>query len=144
MKKYKLIKSFPGSTEVGYIYTEYGGRYYPHGRTSDNFSAQQVESNPEFFAPYLFTTEDGVEIYKGEGAYAIKDFYIYYHIYYFPKDYKCFSIREAAEAYLESLKLRLQELQVQPVTDIVSVSVEGYIESIRQIEFNTVEINYKR
>lgn len=128
MKKYKLIKSFPGSPEVGSIlhylseennnYDGNGAMYYD--MWSNRWEVGHVESNPEYFASELHVTEDGVSLFEldsywfifpnntiGEGIARSTNVWAKH----------CFSTREAAEAYLESIK---------------------------QTDFNTVEINYKR
>jgi hypothetical protein len=56
-KKYKLIKAFPHSEEVGSIIEVPEGiaKLYPH-----------------LYAPYMFTSDDGIDVYEGETVWAIE------------------------------------------------------------------------
>lgn len=61
---------------------------------------------PDYFAPYLFTTEDGVDIYKGDWTASIlmdRPSYAYYQQERMPADptVKFFSTKEAAQAYID-------------------------------------------
>lgn len=72
--KYKLLKRYPSlpkDWEVGMILGQ--GDLRPNDYAPCNAAyfgmfiiREHVENNPEFFAPYLFTTKDGVDIYKGD------------------------------------------------------------------------------
>jgi hypothetical protein len=79
--KFKLIKLFPGSPQLGDIVESYNLYSYSTGTSATmdngvknyrtlnfyyNYSQKQIEDFPEFWQPVqepLFTTEDGVGIY---------------------------------------------------------------------------------
>lgn len=131
--KYKLIKDLP-DVKAGTIFQYNEGftsEYYEYieNNQSKKYSIDIVENNPDWFVPYLFTTEDDVDIYNGD-EYVIlvtKDYENKKHkkgdIFYsqtlilgeegIPLNFeyniqqniwKIFSTKEAAEQYLESLK----------------------------------------
>lgn len=111
--KYKLIKSFPGSPEVGTIFTGGNGFSYKgrsntgHPFLASSFSEKQVESSPEFFAPYLFTTEDGVDVYVYDNFYyigSVKNICQRECLFEGDGDFsksKTFSTREVAQKWIE-------------------------------------------
>lgn len=71
MNSYKLIKEYPGSPTIGtiakedkidYVY------YYLEKDSHTGIGSSIIENNPEFWKKVekLFTTEDGIDIYKGD------------------------------------------------------------------------------
>ena len=117
MAKFKLIKKFPGSPEVGTIFTGGSGFCYKErgmdGKKSVSSSLKtylekDIENNPEYFAPCLFTTEDGVDIYEGDLFYHIAYENVWLTIAMIQPDYqrygKTFSTEKAAQDYMDLLK----------------------------------------
>lgn len=109
MKKYKLIKTWPDGPTVGTIFQKRPAQSYFEARDYPwTFHKDEVESSPEFFAPYLFTTEDGVDIYKGDFLFAtLADNSIIGPGQYDVKiknnsNIKHFSTREAAQKWIDS------------------------------------------
>lgn len=114
--KYKVIKTFPGSPKLGHIVTGgngfsyrdrgFGGKLTLH-ETWKSFPEKEVESSPEFFAPYLFTTEDRVDVYAYDDFYYIGDAKnICQTKCLFKGDgdfskFKTFSTREAAQKWID-------------------------------------------
>ena len=61
-KKFKLIRSFPYSPEVGSIGIQISNTDIDFNAIH-RYGIKEVESSPEFFAPYLFTDELGNDVY---------------------------------------------------------------------------------
>jgi len=68
MKKYKLIKKYPGSEELGTIilYHEEAIPSYYEPELGRRYFAKDIENQPEFWEACLHTTEDGVGIFHGD------------------------------------------------------------------------------
>ena len=72
MRKFKLIKKYPNSENVGSVWTKRDiDDYYWY--TNCYLIPEDVENNPEFFEeiierPALFVTEDGVEVFKDDNV----------------------------------------------------------------------------
>ena len=108
MRKFKLIKTYPGSPELGTeVFLFYGDGY----NTKNNFFVYRqpihiIEDYPEFWEEVidkpLFTTEDGVDIYEGDRIYCIfSDFSIgFTGKLNFKPTTLCFSSKERAEEYI--------------------------------------------
>jgi hypothetical protein len=117
-KRYKLIKEYPGSPELNYTIST------PHLKGCLNNLAYyngiwfEPEKTPEFWKeiPFMFTTEDKVNIYYGENYYllALKDWSISSLIAFtrnkkatdlelqqYHNKYKEFSTLEIAKKYIE-------------------------------------------
>lgn len=69
--KYKVIKKFPKGLDAGEILFFHADSWYKNKHGIIYYTKKEVESNPEFFTPYLLTTADGVEIYKGDSYWYI-------------------------------------------------------------------------
>lgn len=123
---YKLLKwypSLPKDWEIGMIVGKGDKiRQKDYAPCSSNYFemwilGDQVENQKEYWAPYLFTTEDGKDIYKQDVYYAVnpinKDIRAYCCIYNLPETYKCFSSKEAAQKYIDKYghQEKLKELQ---------------------------------
>lgn len=124
MAKFKLIKKFPSSPEVGTIFTGGEGFCYkergmdgkkPFSSSLMTYLEKDVENNPEYFAPCLFTTEDGVDVYKGDRYFFLSIANEILQVIAcgnsddFSNDIKRFSTYGAAKAYLDSLKPKYKE-----------------------------------
>lgn len=75
--RYKLIKEYPGSPNLGdtvEMNLELDFIFYTliTGKEAEKWVIHKnlIENSPEFWAKYLFTTEDKVDIYEGEKCYA--------------------------------------------------------------------------
>lgn len=113
--RYKLLKELP-DVKAGAI-IEFGNYSFDGFQTWNNiyyipnsqytFSKKQLENSPDWFAPYMFTTEDGVDIFKGDAAYCVfENFQPVFQprIFLNPiEGEKYFSTIEAAENYLKPL-----------------------------------------
>jgi hypothetical protein len=112
--RYKLIRQLPNA-DIGAIFERKDGLC----TTIDNYGKEfyldetMVMENPEWFAPYLFTTEDGCEIYLEDKYAIVSDNEIYaYHTAeplsiggnWNVDGYKYFSTKEKAQEYLDSLQ----------------------------------------
>lgn len=119
--KYKLIKKYPTSPEVGTVIHNHYSKIF----ISENhpYNIEEKDILPEYWAKYVFTSEDGVDLFVGDRYFPVpikdishvKAFTItnlnaicqdlvslnYDHI-----NYKFFSTEKAAKDYLESLKKR--------------------------------------
>ena len=111
--KYKLLKDLP-DVKAGAIITKSSPQshvcsYINNDGYTDYIDVDKVEGYPDFFAPYQFTTEDGIDIFKGDIVYGVDDVNI---IFKFTAKYgqidnanfKRFSTKKAAENYVKSLK----------------------------------------
>jgi len=122
IKKYKLLQDF-GVLKKGDIISRRWKMYSGNCIDSDYYCRvisgsydygfelhkKLVQNSPDWFAPFVFTTEDEVDIYEGES-------YFYVHNYSgggvdigtaslkYPMDFKTFSTRKAAEDYLKQSK----------------------------------------
>lgn len=108
--RYKLVRSFPGSPEVGAIFigSDKGGTHYAHQNTSYYLRREDVESSPEFFAPFLFTTLDSKDVFVGDEYFYVNDNRIEKLTAYGPTSYgykniqsKAFSSKEAAQKWID-------------------------------------------
>lgn len=111
--KYKLLKDLPdikagniGMETVDKWITFGQNVYYPNNQT---YSLDFVEHHPDWFAPYLFTTEDGVDVYLKDYFYTLyangkitKDKFDFFACENYA--YKYFSTQEKAEEYLKLLQ----------------------------------------
>lgn len=110
-KKFKLIKKYPGNSNVGAVYTQVGSD--THGTPTINCLGKII--SPEFYPEYfeevnelLFRTEDDVDIYPGDTFYTTSE-----QTYCEPKEclatvgshnnsgYKRFSTLVAAQVWAE-------------------------------------------
>src|SRR6185437_7093773 len=119
MKSYKCIKKFPNGPKIGDIVNliDRAGVYClstdkSSSVTIRNFFPSDVENYPEFWEEIkdeiLFTTEDGVQMKKGNTYYPVDTTYFInlspieiinpYH--YTPKNVLNFSTKEKAEEYI--------------------------------------------
>lgn len=119
---FKLLKDIPG-IKTGDIISSYGvdyeGKKY-YFKKEITISEEIIIANPDWFAPYLFTTEDGVDIYTGDYYFTVfsqsftdayGDFIEANKVYGeniancdktgFVDYVKLFSTKQAAEKYLE-------------------------------------------
>ena len=110
MKKYKTIKEFPDSPPVGTILYSTDEGYFYIESSRENFVYSKFGiNNKEFFAPYLFTTEDGVDIYLGDTVWFTG---VGNHVQevkllnetFATHTIKYFSTKEKAQEYLDSLQ----------------------------------------
>jgi len=116
---YKVIKSWPNGPSVGEIFkktpgkTSYQSSFHPWSIHTD-----VVENSPEFFAPRLFVTEDGVDVYRGDTFYVLNISSKYWH----PatadtghkvddQNWKYFSTEVAVETYAKTLKQAFKKNQ---------------------------------
>lgn len=104
VKKYKVIKSFPHYDVGDILELDEFGEY-------DDFSSGDMIENTEYFSPYLFTTEDGVDIYKGDKFWVLKVPTSFFHIanadeghLVHDDNWKYFSTKEAAQAHIDKNK----------------------------------------
>ena len=115
MKKYKLLKNYP-PYEKGDIVYNFGDRGYTSSKVDkqDNWlvtiPSRIIQHFDEWFAPYVFTTEDDVDIYIGDKFFALyKNKTISRHICTTfdgnSKNWKQFSTRKAIEEYQEAQKI---------------------------------------
>ena len=137
MRKFKLIKCYPGSlpigTEVNYseehkIYNYNGGNFY------SELPKHQVENLPEFWKEVkepIFISDDGVEMFKGDNVYFVVNFELSTMIYVVndwfktaTPDYKRFSTKEAALKYIDLNKPKYSKSDV--------------IEALRKSEYYSV------
>jgi len=72
MKKYKLLKNYP-PYKKGDILIENGTSGYSKSNWDWPVKYAIIEKYPDWFASYVFTTEDGVDIYLDEPYYFIFD-----------------------------------------------------------------------
>lgn len=109
-KRYKIIKGFPGLSiyNVGKIITE------------DYLIFSDCSKWPEFFEEVkekLFTTEDGVDIYKGDSCFAVNrtTYSIQYGDYYgdFPRELVYFANMPNAEKWIDENKLIYSKKQIK-------------------------------
>jgi predicted transcriptional regulator len=110
MKKYKLLRDLP-DVKAGTIW-EINEEWitYSSGSNKYNYPYIVVENNPDFFAPYLLTTQDGVEIFKHDELYILfteEKSITYIHDYNYPEfpttPHLFFSGRGKAQEYLDNL-----------------------------------------
>lgn len=113
--KFKLLKDMPGIKAGKIGYTEEDTFLNGNidvmfesdcGQPHIFYDKEYVKNNPDWFAPFCFTTEDGIEKYQGESYYCVHTnsgeegvidaiAFIEYQM-----DFKRFSIKEAAKKYL--------------------------------------------
>lgn len=114
--KYKLLKDLP-EVGNGSIFEQHKSLYNYFAAECSNlsYSKEFIDSNPSWFAPYKFTTEDGVDIFEGDNYLSVnkrgvvwedanRDIWISGD-----KDKKYFSTKEAAQKYIDSQKPRFEE-----------------------------------
>lgn len=109
--RYKLLKDLP-NVKAGAIIDKFRINDYGQNIFSIKghiFNEEDMRHNPDWFAPYLFTTEDGVDIFKGDTVwrYYTKDKSVGWTIadkgeIWYQKVIN-FSTKEKAEQYLDSL-----------------------------------------
>ena len=138
--KYKLLK-LPdikiGAIINNFTINSYGQKIY----SINGYSWNEIDilNNSDCFAPYLFTTKDGVDVFKGDNVIAVFDDKIVdnYNINEHPimSNFQYFSTKEAAEQYLKSLKPQFK------VGDIVLVKPSNTIAKILKIRTNYVELD---
>jgi hypothetical protein len=121
--KYKLLKSLPDIEEGSIFVKDIEQNIYCYFKTGKWYEANIVENNTDWFAPYLFTTEDSVDVFDNrdfwcvvmettphgawvKGSITVQNTNIYLSLQKNgnSKYLKFFSTKEAAEQYLESLK----------------------------------------
>lgn len=125
--KYKLIKKFPNSPDVGIVFHYFDNSYQAFGLVY-RYTRGDVESNPEFFAPLAFKDENGVNVFNGDSFWVIKNGAFDFHnepyntdgdMYKFLADgkpevtngEKLFATKEAAQEYLEKYRNSFKENQ---------------------------------
>lgn len=131
--KYKLLRDLPCVKAGAIIQSD---MLYTFEYNQIGFTTKTIKNNPEWFAPYMLTTEDGVKIFKGESAYCIFENsqpifqpHIFLNI---TEGEKYFSTKEKAQEYLDSLKPKYK------VGDIVTY--EEWIEHENRCVFTTFKI----
>lgn len=150
IKKYKCIKSYPGVEEgiIAVFVGDISEGYYLNSDGTIFRNKTDIENSPEYWAKYLFTTEDGVDIYEEENCFGlcIKSYSehgndykvdnIYSHIGNNkkpdPNHWKTFSTKEYAKVY----KKEFFEIKVED--DIVKSGDIVY--GVRLDDYNTVLI----
>jgi hypothetical protein len=109
-----------------------------------------VDTLPDWFAPYLFTTEDGIEYYDCYNDFDKKYFYIHRldnklnwsrsfdtiklkHQSYneWREQYKIFSTKKSAEQYLQSLKFKFKVGNIV-VVDCFTYEIFGKVNKIKE------------
>jgi hypothetical protein len=73
--KHKLLKDLPdvkaGTIIDKFTINDYGQKIFSiKGHT---FNEEDMKNNPDWFTPYIFTTEDGVDIYIGDIFYIVQN-----------------------------------------------------------------------
>ncbi len=119
MKRFKLIKEYPGSPKLGTEVTRalrHQHYNFNGGTFKDALSIMSVEENPEFWIevkPPLAKSEDGVDIYEEQRVFWVimtdlgpklhveGNFTRCHIVLGVPKYYKFFSSKKAAEEYVE-------------------------------------------
>ena len=145
MRKFKLIKEYPGSPKLGVIVQtgercldiyEYNIQGYPTngGRKANWVHSKIVENYPEFWKEVkepVFISDDGVEMFKGDNVYFVVNFELSTMIYVVndwfktaTPDYKRFSTKEAALKYIDLNKPKYSKSDV--------------IEALRKSEYYSV------
>jgi hypothetical protein len=115
MVKYKLVKEYPGSLPLNSVvyqseYKTFGKHTYKFILGNDHFHYQSdhIENYPELWKEYLFTTEDGVDIFKDDYYFPVEKGFYFLHEK--QKNHHCtnedkfciFSTKEKAEEYIKS------------------------------------------
>lgn len=151
MKKYKLIKEYPGSPKLNTIINEktsehFKGKYEINGIVEES---DQVENYPEFWEELdkkekVLTTEDGIDIFEGNDLYyinenaEIKEWKCFKTDYLHLNKIKYFSSQESADEYLKTLikcSLSIYDLiknygQKDSIGDIIIVRPKELIQYI--------------
>lgn len=149
-KKYKLIKQYDGSPQVGTIVNQ--SIDFPHynfngGNFTTAITQYFVENTPEFWEEikekeYLFLSDDNVEIFKGDGYYQVTPEFKYYFIG--NNDYKrrnCdkhFSTERAAKDWIETNKPQFS------INDLKNASISygyAYINGKIQKEYFNINLD---
>ncbi len=104
MKKYKLLKDYPTSKKGNIIESD-GLGWYINNKLA--IPKEMIENELDWFAPYIFTTEDGVDIYVGDMYWwFISNNYLDNQLCTTRSGrvdgYKYFSTKEKAQEYLKS------------------------------------------
>lgn len=134
MKKYKLLKWYPslpkdweaGKTMVNQYQCEDTTNYVSKVPYSCKFLGKmEVENQPEYWAKYLFTTQDSINVYHGDIYYLVNSFKeiikmhpkVHWSMSYADgamfENQKTFSTKEAAQKYIDENdhQEKLKELQ---------------------------------
>lgn len=109
--KYKLLQNAPNADKGDIFDIDASSRFAVYecwkGDVLITYTVNEVENNPDWFAPYLFTTEDKVDIYRGDVIWVLNRNNLICSWYstentivVFCND-KIFSTKQAAEKYLE-------------------------------------------
>lgn len=109
--KYRLIKKYPGSKPIGTFVIGSNAVLYKW-RNGDKFCGNvgcDPSKYPKYFAPYRFTTEDGVELFKGDSFWVASKNQNTITSLVLKKwqpdsNSKAFSTKEAAKKWLEEQK----------------------------------------
>lgn len=112
MIKYKLIKKFSASPRLGFIakFEYMDSHICAEGIPS--LLVPDCSNYPEFWTKYMFTTEDGVDMFVGdEGYYIHGSVEGTFKTLLLPVDsnIKYFSTKKAAQEYLSSLKSQFEK-----------------------------------
>ena len=110
MRKYRLVKTYPGSPELGYE-----PKFNNNGEdwnTPNMLIVADCKDFPEFWEEIkepLFVTEDGVDVFKYDYFYYVSKYGICYKGYARElsatnKEFKYFSTPEAAKKYIDQNK----------------------------------------
>ena len=113
-EKFKLLKDLPDikAGSIGYMSCNYINHVVFQSDEDDEqtyYRLDFVKSKTDWFSPYLFTTEDGVELYLGEEMFTVsnQNFISQWKVDYVTssmfKEYdRVFSTKEKAEQYLKN------------------------------------------
>jgi len=122
MNKYKLVQIYPGSPKLGFIIEFNKG--FPHvypakanAGCNCYVNLDMCKLNPEFWAEYKFTTEDGIDMFDKENFWLIDNFltlkywevnksgFLEANFDYLNNKLK-FSTKAAAQEYINSITLK--------------------------------------
>lgn len=112
--KYKVVKKFPKGLEVGEVLSSRTDNWYQNKYGMICYKKDEVESSPEFFAPYILTTHDKVDMYENEkvitvyGKHITGEWTVNSSVQ-FSSDTLFFSTKQEAEKYIASLKPKFVE-----------------------------------
>jgi len=109
MKQYKLLKDYPPYEKGDIIKDRYETISYYEGDKGSPIRCSIVEQYSDYFAPHVFTTEDGVDIYVGDMYWWFTSSTFLYNQLCTTRSgkvvvYKYFSTKENAQQYFAELQ----------------------------------------